>query len=275
MAFSLHSLHQMDDDLETALKAIGNTNQTALMKHNKDSLVNFVLSLAGVVNRSQLLLRSAAATIDELKSNNLKSQSSLITLQQEVIGNKSEQLDSVKSTVKTEMQTWASVVKKSCSSLSTVAPNKLKEEVKSAVSEVDRSHNFVIFGADEEEEQAARDEVPVTDETLLSKIFQKLECGGTSYVEDHYRAGLAKTGTSRPLIVKLSRPQLVIEVLSNAKKLKGTRFLGSVFLAPDRSPDERREHKKLVEEMKKRRGEEPDKYFFVKRGKVCSAARTE
>ena len=178
MEFSLHSLHQMDDDLEKVLKSVVNTNQATLMKQNKDNLVNIVQSLAAAVNRSQLLLRSASATIDELKSNNLKSQSSLISLQQEVIGKKSEQLDSVKSTVQTEMKTWANVVKQSCSSLSTVPSKKLKEAVKSAVSEEDRSHNFVIFGAEEEEEQAARDEVPVTDETLLSKIFQKLECGG-------------------------------------------------------------------------------------------------
>ena len=96
-----------------------------------------------------------------------------------------------------------------------------------------------------------------------------------SVVKDHYRAGVAKAGTSRPLVVKFERPQLVIEVLSNAKKLKGSRFLSSVFLAPDRSPEERTEHRKLIEEMKKRRGEEPDKYFFVRRGKVCSVARTD
>ena len=94
-------------------------------------------------------------------------------------------------------------------------------------------------------------------------------------VQYHFRAGVAKAGTSRPLVVNLDRPQSVIEVLSNAKKLKGSRFLGSVFLAPDRSPEDRREHKQLIEDMKKRRGEEPDKYFFVKRGKVCSVARTD
>ena len=131
MEFSLHTLHQMDDDLEKVLKSIGNMNQATLMKQNKDNLVNFVQSLAVSMNRSQLLLRSAATTIDELKSTNLKSQSSLISLQQEVIGKKSEQLDSVKITVQTEKKTWASFVKKSCSSLSTVPSKKLKEVVSS------------------------------------------------------------------------------------------------------------------------------------------------
>ena len=173
------------------------------------------------------------------------------------------------------MKTWASVVKKSCSSLSTVPSKKLKEVVKSARSEEDRSHNFVIFGAEEEKEQVARDEVPVTDETLLTKIFEKLEFGGMLIVQDHFRAGVAKAGTSRPLVVNLDRPQSVIEVLSNAKKLKGSRYLGSVFLAPDRSPEERKEHRKLIDEMKKRREEDPDKHFFVKRGKVCSVAKTD
>ena len=130
MEFSLHSLHQMDDDLEEVLKSFGNLNQATLMKQNKDNLVNFVKRLADSMSRSQLLLRSAATTIDELKSNNLKSQSSVISLQQEVIGMKSEKLDAVKSTVQTELKTWASVVKKSCSSLSTIPSTKLKEIVK-------------------------------------------------------------------------------------------------------------------------------------------------
>ena len=127
MDFSLDSLHRTDAELETVLKLmreslkitdIGKMNRTMLMKQNKEILTAFVESLAGVVSGSQLMLRSAAEKIDGLKSDNLKNQNILISLQDEVIQNKAEQLDSVKNTVESEMKTWAGVVAKSCSNIS-------------------------------------------------------------------------------------------------------------------------------------------------------------
>ena len=45
-------------------------NISMLMRQNKDTLAGFVESLVGGVNSSQLVLRSAAAKIDDLKSKN-------------------------------------------------------------------------------------------------------------------------------------------------------------------------------------------------------------
>lgn len=274
MEYSLEAIHQTDADLESVMKSIGNLDQSMLMKKNKDVLVNFVRSLADVANKNQSILRSAAAEIDELKSDNLKSQRSLISLQQEVIQNKSEQLDSVKNTVKTEIKTWANVVTKSCSGNQNMgAPKKLiREAVKSVIGEHDRSCNIVVFGAVEVKEQD-KDDVPVTDELYVKKIFENI--GVQPYYETYYRAGKEKAGTSRPLIVKMGSPVVVSEVLANAKLLKESRFYGKCFLAPDRSPEERIEHRKLIDEMKKRRGEEPEKYFYIRKGEVCCSERTE
>ena len=122
MDFTLNSLHQTDEDLETVFKSIrrtlnideiDNMNHGMLMKQNKETLANFVEALPGVLSKSQNLLKSAAANIDELKTDQLKSQKSVINLQEELIRNKSEQLDSVKTTVKTEMKSWTDVVKQS------------------------------------------------------------------------------------------------------------------------------------------------------------------
>ena len=119
--FSLDSVHDMDVELENVLKQmrgalnitdIGNMNPPGLMKQNKDTLVKFVRSLTDIVSRSQLVLKSAAAKIDELKSDNLKTQGSLINLQNDMIQKNSEQLDSVKNAVQSEIKTWATVVSK-------------------------------------------------------------------------------------------------------------------------------------------------------------------
>ena len=233
------------------------------MKQNKEILTGFVESLAGVVSGSQLMLRSAAEKIDGLKSDNLKNQNILISLQDEVIQNKSEQLDSVKNTVESEMKTWAGVVAKSCSNISTVTPKKLKEAVKSAVGEEDRSRNFLVYGVEEKEGE---------EQKLLTDIFRQIEV--QPEVVEQYRIGTGKAGSNRPIKVKLRRPDAVREVLTGAKKLKGHTKLGCIFISPDRALEERAAHKQLIGEMKRSREKEPGMYFFIKRGTVCRVERT-
>ena len=271
MEFSLEALHRMDADLAAVLKSIGNLDPTALKGKNKDILVGFVQNLAGAVNKSQLLLKSAAAKIDDLKSDTLNNQKTLIGLQAEVIQKKSEQLKSVETTVKEEIKTWAGVVTKSCSNMSTAIPKKLKEVVTAAVTAEDRSHNVVIFGATEEEDQD-EEHTPVTDEMCVRKIFEIVGMG-RCFV-DHHRAGLKKAGQSRPLIVRMQAPHMVMEALANAKLLKETLCYRTCYLAPDRSPEQRAAHRQLITEMKKRREEQPEMYFFIKGGKVCCVERT-
>ena len=144
--------------------------------------------------------------------------------------------------------------------------------MKSVIGEQDRSCNIVVFGAVEVKEQD-KDDVPVTDELYVKKIFENI--GVQPYYETYYMAGKEKAGTSRPLIVKMGSRDMVSEVLANAKLLKESRFYGKCFIAPDRSPEDRIEHRKLIDEMKKRRGEEPEKYFYIRKGEVCCTERTE
>jgi len=270
MEFSLVALHRMDADLAAVLKTIGNLDQTALKGKNKDILIGFVQNLAGAVNKSQLLLKSAAAKVDDMKSDALNNQKTLIGLQTEVIQKKSEQLKSVETTVKEEIKTWAGVVTKSCSNMSTAIPKKLKELVSAAETAEDRSHNLVIFGATEEEDQD-KEHTPVTDDMCVSKI---LDIVGLRCFVKHHRAGPKKAGQSRPLIVRMQEPYMVMRALANSKLLKETLCYRTCYLAPDRSPEQRAAHRQLITEMKKRREEQPEMYFFIKGGDVCCVERT-
>ena len=164
----------------------------------------------------------------------------------------------MKNTVDTEMKTWAGVVAESCSNI-TVTPLDLKEAVKTAVSEEDRSRNFIVYGAEDK----------VDEKQMLTAIFHQIDTQ-PEFVE-HYRIGTSQDG---PIKVKLRRPGAVRDVLTNAKKLKGHDTLGSIFISPDRSVEERVAHKQLIEEMKKKREEDPTKYYFIRRGAVCFAERT-
>jgi len=46
-----------------------------------------------------------------------------------------------------------------------------------------------------------------------------------------------------------------------------------VFLAPDRTAEERAQHKQLVLELKRRAEVEKDKKLFIRGGKICSLER--
>ena len=43
-----------------------------------------------------------------------------------------------------------------------------------------------------------------------------------------------------------------------------------VFLQPDRSFEERLQHRKLIGELKKKAEEVPENHFFIRKGQICS-----
>ena len=47
----------------------------------------------------------------------------------------------------------------------------------------------------------------------------------------------------------------------------------TVYLAPDRTVEERAQHKELVVELKRRTEAEKDKKLFIRGGKICSIER--
>ena len=160
------------------------------------------------------------------------------------------------------MKTWAGVVAASCSNISTVTPKNLKDAVKSAVGEEDRSRNFLVYGAEEKEGEEHK---------LLTDIFRQIDV--QPEVVEQYRIGTVKAGSNRPIKVKLRRPDAVREVLPGAKMWKGHTKLGCIFISPDRSLEERAAHKQLIDELKRMRKQVPGMYFFIKRGTVCCEKR--
>ena len=64
-----------------------------------------------------------------------------------------------------------------------------------------------------------------------------------------------------------------IAISQNAKKLKQTTALSTVYLSPDRSPDERTARRDLVENLRAKIKKEPEFYHFIKGGKFCKTDR--
>ena len=68
---------------------------------------------------------------------------------------------------------------------------------------------------------------------------------------------------------------IVKEVLSRAKYLKDCSGFGGVYLYPDRSVEQRAEHRKLVTELKLRLVDQPGKRHFIRGNTVVSTEKND
>jgi hypothetical protein len=142
----------------------------------------------------------------------------------------------------------------------------LTKAIKQVVQEEDRIKNIRVFGLPEgvvEDTNAA-----------IDKVF---ECVGEKPRHESVRIGLktseVQTVRHRPVKVKLADSSHVIQILRSAKKLKETDNYGSVFLSPDRSPEERKLRREAVASLKQKLTAEPDDRHFIRDGKVVTIKR--
>ena len=138
----------------------------------------------------------------------------------------------------------------------------LRSVVKHVVEEEDRSRNLMLFGIDEVENE----QLQVTVNSVFEELGEKPRC-------EAVRLGLKKSGkTPRPVKVSLSSSVCVQQILHKARSLRNSGKHKTVFVAPDRGPEERALQKTLVLELKRKRKEDPDRRHFLKGGTVHSVA---
>ena len=125
----------------------------------------------------------------------------------------------------------------------------------------------MVFGLSEEEGEHI--------EEKISEIFADLDEKPRATA---CRIGKKSSGTTsacRPVKVRLTNSTTARQILSKARMLKQMERRKSVYICPDRSPEERTVRKKLVMELKKVAAEEPDREHFIRQGKVCSMDKTQ
>ncbi len=116
----------------------------------------------------------------------------------------------------------------------------------------------MIFGLDEEESEQLHDRV--------TEIFEQL---GEKPRHEAIRMGLRRDKkTSRPIKVTMSNSVSVQQILQKAKSLGASVKFKTVFISPDRSPEERARQKSLILELKKKRQEDPNKRHYMKGGVI-------
>ena len=232
----------------------------------KDELATWLSDSMTYVSKQNDMLSDLLKENRDLKSSLIKSQQSVIELQDELLTNKKDQLQSLQATVKTSVESsvkagldsYSTVVAKSQSQ--SIATDALKSAVKIAINEDDRSRSLMVFGLPEG-----------TNEDLCAKVDDILQQIGEKPKIEAARLGKENTdGKIRPVKVTLRSSAAVGQILIKAKQLKNSAKYRSVYISPDRTPEQRLQHKKLVVEMKAKFKDLPGQRHYIRGGTVCS-----
>ena len=172
---------------------------------------------------------------------------------------------SVKDSMKKEMTSYSTVLQSSGSDTQqTISASTAQQVVKTVAEEEVRAKNVMVFGLPE-----------VDSEDLgyrVGELFVQLQLGEKPHVETA-RIGNQKTGYIRPIRVTLRNRLVVAQILRKAGGLKTSDNFKTVYLSPDRSPELRNEHRKLVLELKRRCEEDPAKVHLIRDRAVVSLER--
>ena len=226
----------------------------------KAQLAEWLYSAIFLLDRCSIPLMDIAtdqkAELDGLKDDKISDQKKIIQLQSELIDKKNEELGSVKDTVETELKSYSSVLKESCSAALT--PQKIASAVKQVNAQEDRSKNVIIFGLPEGQTESV--------ESKVSEILDLLEEKPT--VIDCRRIGHDHPGKPRPIRFKVRNSNIVYQILRKAKRLKDIEGYKTVFISPDRSPEERINRQALVGELKIKRQNDTTHRYFIRKGEI-------
>ena len=241
----------------------------------KDSIFgDWVVKFSWIYSTFKEFGESAGPAFEELSTAMSKQQEKVIALQEDLLARKDEQLATLQSSVKDEVavvksavqseisNSWSKIVEKSTPTPA-FCPVKLKEAVKCAVVEEDRSHNLMIFGKQEVDNEDVSNTV--------ASIFEDLN--EKPHVVECRRLGDPKHGRCRPIKARLSSSDAVLHILRKAKCLKSSDGNGSTYIVRDRSRSERDAHKVLVETMRQKMLSEPELYHFIRGEEVISVKK--
>ena len=197
-----------------------------------------------------------------LKSELLTDKRVIIDLQKQLISKSEVTVKEVEKTVLSELKSYSAIVKSSC--YEALAPTKIERAVKRATVVADgRDSNLIVYGLPEAENEDCVKEVG----SVLEVVGEKpptITC---------VRIGAQKPDMIRPVKVKLRSSEQVLTVLRKSSKLKESENFKSVFLSRDYTVEERLARRQLVDELKKKKLEEPEKLFKIDFNKMVLVIR--
>ena len=236
----------------------------------KDILAKILLEGYQTVYSHRDTFESTRVGVEKLKSELIAAQRSIVRLQQQLLDfqekllkTQTEQLQGMTTVVDTAvdkgMRSYSQALSRTIKdSVPVLSEQTLKKVVKEAVSDDDRSRNVIVFGLTEEKSEVL--DSKITD--LFNDIEEK-----PSF--EAVRIGEQSDETNRPVKIRLRNSETVHRLLQKAKNLRKSATYRTVYIQPDRSPQERAKHRELVAEMRRRASEDPESYFFIFSGEIC------
>lgn len=192
--------------------------------------------------------------------------SQIIDLQKQLLEKKDAEIASLKNvaeSVEKNVKSYSEMLSSAQSSQSAqphLTTASMKRVFQDMVQEKEASANLMVFGLSEEGGEDL--------ENRVSELFSELQ--EKPRIVDTSRLGKS-SDPARPVKVVLASPEAAASIIRRSYKLRDSERFCKVYVAPDRSKDERIRRKQLVEELKTKRKQETDANFFIRNGAVVRA----
>lgn len=254
--FELCKVHHVENvKLETVMRA-----------GNKDVISNQLIRALQLIERQHNLIINQRVHVASYKDEIVKLQSEVIDVQKKELKQllESDISEAVQKSVKSSFTSYSDAVKNSnTESPGTGSPVICQEALKKVVKQVavaeELTKNVMIFGLPEQESEQL--------DGTLSEVFEQL---GEKPKFEAVRLGKKRENVVRPVRVVMSSSFTAQRILGKSKNLRHIEQHKRVFLAPDRTVEERAQQKQLVQQLKRKAAEEPQKRHFIKSGEILS-----
>ena len=91
---------------------------------------------------------------------------------------------------------------------------------------------------------------------------------------DSKRIGQRAADSSRPIKFRVnSCLETVFQILKKAKRPKDIDGCKTIYIAPDRTIDERISRKKLVSELREKRQSDPNSHYLIRKGEIVKQGK--
>ena len=136
-----------------------------------------------------------------------------------------------------------------------------------------KKSNLIYFNIPESDCENAADRMK-EDFALVNATYDDLELRPTD-VYTLFRVGKKMNDRPRPLILKFISVEKKKEVLSGSGKLKlkHNNVSRDVFVSIDRTPKQREEHRKLVDELKQKKSADSNDNYVIRNGRIVKNFR--
>ena len=257
-------LHELCE--ETSCTDVKQMKKEAFSIMKKEDLAECMYIVVQGLKRCTDVLKTTTAEVDKLKNTVISLQSEKIKNQEQLVKSKNETVETFQSTLQSEMKSYSDVCASNIQSSvsSSLLPQNISNVVKKVVSDEDKRRNIILYGVKEEE--------GVQPERIVSTILERI--GEKPPIIDCVRVGSnISDGNPRPIKVTLKNYDAARSVHRKSKQLKEDPTTKRIFIAPDRSREERAERKKLVTELKEKIRSDPSRFYYRSGNEVKSRER--